>query len=118
MLEPLLDEVAVAGKPGRPRKRFGTVAGDKGYDGKRSRSAIRSRGGEPLIPRRKNADGQYPADAVGFDKERYRQRNVVERLFGRLKEHRRVATRYDKLADSFRAFVVLGCVRIWAENLL
>ena len=59
MLEPLLDEVAVAGRPGRPRKRFGTVAGDKGYDGKRSDSAIRSRGCEPLIARRRNADGAF-----------------------------------------------------------
>lgn len=118
MLEPLLDSVSIGGKPGRPRKRFETVSGDKGYDGEPSRAAIRSRGCEPLIPHRKNRDGLYPAAAEGFDKEAYKRRNVVERLIGRLKEHRRIATRYDKLAESFKTFVILGCVRIWVENLL
>ena len=45
-------------------------------------------------------------------------RRAVERTIGRLKEHRRIATRYDKLAASFRAFIILGCIRIWAQKLL
>jgi transposase len=118
MLEPLLDAVCVTGKPGRPRKRFGTVSGDKGYDGAASRAAIRSRGSQPLIPHRKKRDGTYPDSGEGFDKERYRQRNVVERLIARLKEYRRIATRYDKLAESFRSFVLIGFIRIWLKDLL
>jgi transposase len=43
----------------------------------------------------------------------YRERNVVERLVGRLKEYRRIATRYDKLAASYLAFVQLVAIRIW-----
>ena len=118
MLDPLLDDVSIGGKPGPVRTRFEVVAGDKGYDGKALREAIRSRGSQPLIPTRKLRDGSYPEHAAEFDKEQYRRRNVVERLIGRLKEHRRIATRYDKLAESFKAFVLLGCVRIWLENLL
>ena len=118
MLEPLLDDVSIAGKPGPPRRRFSVVAGDKGYDGTALREAILWRGSQPLIPARKLSDGSHPARSAGFDQDAYRQRNVVERLFGRLKEHRRIATRYDKLAESFKSFVILGCVRIWLENLL
>jgi transposase len=43
----------------------------------------------------------------------YRERNVVERLVGKLKEYRRIATRYDKVAASYLAFVQLAAVRMW-----
>jgi len=46
-----------------------------------------------------------------FDKPKYRQRNAIERLFGWLKEHRRLCTRYCKLAESFAAMVTLACWR-------
>ena len=118
MLEPLLDSVAIAGKPGRPRRRFATVAGDKGYDSDAARQAIAARGSTPLIPHRKKKDGTYPERAERFDKIQYKRRNVVERLIGKLKEYRHLATRYDKLADSFRAFVLLGFIRIWLKDLL
>jgi transposase len=48
-----------------------------------------------------------------MDRKLYRERNVVERLVGRLKEYRRIATRYDKLAASYLAFVQLAAIRIW-----
>ncbi|MFV1943120.1 transposase, partial [Pseudomonas luteola] len=44
-----------------------------------------------------------------FDRPKYKQRNVIERMFGWLKERRRLATRYDKLARSFEAMVTLAC---------
>ncbi len=118
MLEPLLDAVAIGGKPGRPRCRFATVAGDKGYDIPRVRQAIEQRGSTPLIPHKKRRDGSYPPGSEDFDKTQYKRRNVVERLFGKLKECRHLATRYDKLAESFRAFVLLGFIRIWLKDLL
>ena len=118
MLKTLLDGVKIRGKPGPPRTRFDVVAGAKGYDGEEQREAIRERGAEPLIPHRKKRDGTYPERAARFDKEQYKRRNVVERLIGRLKEYRRIATRYDKLAESFRAFVLIGFIRIWTQNLL
>ena len=116
MLEPLLDAVSIGGKPGRPRRRFEVVAGAKGYDSRAVRQAIAARGSTPLIPRRKRTDGSYPQSADGFDKIQYKRRNVVERLIGRIKECRRVATRYDKLAETFRGFVLLAFIRIWLKN--
>ena len=118
MLEPLLESVRIAGRPGAPRRHFETVSGDKGYDGAAMRQSIRSHGSTPVIPHRKSRDGSYPPEAAGFDKAQYRRRNVVERLIGRLKENRRIATRYDKLAQTFRSFVLLGFIRIWSKTLL
>lgn len=118
MLKPLLDDVSIGGKPGAPRRRFDVVAGDKGYDGASQRVAIRQRGSTPLIPHRKRKDGSYPDRAEGFDQQKYKKRNVVERLIGKLKEFRRIATRYDKLAESFRCFVIIGFIRIWTKDLL
>ena len=94
------------------------MAGDKGYDGAELRETIRDHGSKPLIPHRQRPDGSYPEEAEGFDKELYKRRNVVERLIGKLKEYRRVATRYDKLAESFRCFVLIGFIRIWLKGLL
>ena len=118
VVEPLLDEVSIAGKRGRPRKRFTTVAGDKGYDIPRVRQAIEQRGSAALIPHKRLRDGSYPSGSEGFDKVQYKRRNVVERLIGRLKECRHLAMRYDKLAESFRAFVLLAFIRIWLKDLL
>lgn len=110
--------MAVGGKPGPPRTRFGRVAGDKAYDSDSIRKDLRSRGSEPVIPHRKRPDGSYPPSAAGFDKGVYRRRNVVERLINRLKEFRRIATRYDKLLESFKAFILLGFIMIWLKDLI
>jgi transposase len=118
MLETLLDDVAIAGKTGRPRKRFAIVAGDKGYDIPRVRQQIEQRGSTPLIPHKKLRDGSYAPGSEEFDKIQYKRRNIVERLIGKLKECRHLAMRFDKLADSFRAFVLLGFIRIWLKDLL
>lgn len=118
MVEGLLGSVAIAGKPGRPKQRFTTVAGDKGYDIPRVREEIAARGSTALIPHKRLRDGSYPPGSEDFDKIQYKQRNVVERLIGKLKECRHLAMRFDKLADSFRAFVLLGFIRIWLKNLL
>lgn len=47
----------------------------------------------------------------------YRNRNVVERCFGKLKEYRRIATRYDNTARNYLAMVKLGCIRIFYKRL-
>ncbi len=117
-VNPLLDQVAIGGLPGRPRQRFDCLAGDKGYDSRRIRSDLRQRGMEPIIAHRNLPNGQYPPQAADFDKERYRQRNAVERLIGKLKEFRRIATRFEKLAHHFIAIVQIGFIRIWLKNLL
>jgi transposase len=115
---PLLDGVRIRGKPGPPRQRFERIAGDKAYDSEAIRGDIRRRRSEPVISHRRRPDGTYPPSAEGFDKETYRRRNVVERLIGKLKEFRRIATRYDKLAESFKCFILLGFIRLWLKDLL
>lgn len=78
---------------------------DKGYDSDANRAAVRRRGAEPCIPPRKNRK-----EAIAYDRHLYRERNVVERYFGRLKQHRRVATRFDKKAANFLGFVWVASI--------
>ncbi|MEL6109147.1 MAG: IS5 family transposase [Planctomycetota bacterium] len=88
------------------RNRPDAVAGDRAYSAKAIRESITHRYIEPVIPERKNETVDAP-----FDRACYRRRNIVERLIGWLKESRRVATRYDKLAASYLAFVKLAAIR-------
>lgn len=87
-----------------------TVMGDKGYDSDKLRGQLSSARIEPVIPARSNRRNRRP-----FDGERYKQRNLVERFIGRLKENRRVATRYDKKASHYEAFVVLAALKNWLK---
>lgn len=122
-MEAVLDAVRVArcGR-GRPRKRPGSLNLDKGYSSRRCREALRRRGIRGMIPERRDqrADrqgkGRMGGRPVWFDRERYRQRSWVERCFGRLKQWRRIATRYDKLEESYLAWVTLGSVLIWLAS--
>jgi transposase len=86
------------------------VLGDAGYDADRAREALLLRGVLPVIPA--NPVRKEPAR---LDRELHRLRNRVERLVSRLKQFRAVATRYDKTAESFLAFVHLAAVRIWTR---
>ncbi len=92
---------------GRPKLRPRTLVGDRGYTGRPSRDYLRRRGISAVIP-------QFKTERVPrlMDWALYRERNIVERLVGRLKEYRRIATRYDKLAASYLAFVHLAAIRI------
>ena len=117
-VDALLDSVAIGGKPGPKRSRFEAISGDKAYDSQAIRRKLRQRRTKPVIAHRKNRQGEYPPEAAQFDKTLYRQRNVVERLIGRLKENRRIATRYEKQADCYRAMILMGFIRIWLKNLL
>ena len=84
------------------------VLADKGYDGDEVRQTLLLRGILPVIPPRSNRIEPVPCDY-----RRYKDRNRVERMFNRLKQFRRIATRYDKTATSFLAFLNLAAVRIW-----
>jgi transposase len=86
----------------------GQMLADKGYDSDAVRDDIRKRGGEALIPTRATRKVQHLVD-----KAIYALRNRIERFFNRIKNSRRVATRYDKLVESFAAFVLLATVRLW-----
>ena len=78
---------------------------DKAYDGDDLRAAIVERGALPVIPNKSNRKHIHPFDAA-----RYRDRNVIERMFCRLKDFRRIATRYDKLARNFLAAVLIAAM--------
>jgi transposase len=84
------------------------LIGDAGYDADRAREALLLRGVLPVIPANPVRKGPVP-----LDRDLYRLRNRVERLVNRLKQYRAVATRYDKTAESFLAFVHLAAARVW-----
>jgi len=105
----LLEQGAVKRRgPGRPKLRPRTIMGDKGYTGRPVRDYLRRHGISAVIPQLKT---EKTPRLMNWDL--YRERNVVERLVGRLKEYRRIATRYDKLAASYLAFVRLAAIRMW-----
>ncbi len=76
--------------------------GDKGYDSNAIRRKIEARGAAPNIPPKSNRRWK-PC----FSPALYRDRNAIERMFGRIKDFRRIATRYDRLAQNFLAAVCL-----------
>jgi transposase len=78
---------------------------DKGYDGDAFRADIAGRGAISVIPNKSNRTILHR-----FDKRAYKGRNVIERCFCRLKDFRRIATRYDKLARNFLAAVQLAAL--------
>jgi transposase len=88
------------------------VIADKGYDADRVRAHIRAQGAIPNIPNRSNRTKKFR-----WKKALYRQRNHVERFFNKLKQFRRVATRYDKIGAAFLAFVKLASMRIWLRSI-
>ena len=95
--EPLMErgEVKRWGR-GRPKLRPHRVVGDKAYSSRKIRQYARRRGLRITIPRKRNECRARP-----FDRGAYRRRNRVERLINRLKQFRRLATRYEKRAENY-----------------
>lgn len=83
------------------------AAMDKAYDSNAIRAKLAAKGIDPVIPPKANR-----LEIIFYDKEQYKQRNKVERLFNKLKQFRRVATRYEKLKATFLAFVTLALIII------
>lgn len=88
-----------------------TLIGDKGYDSDEFRAALKAKGIEPCIPPRsgRNAPATY-------SKTLYKQRHKVENTFAKLKDWRRVATRYDRCADIFFAAITIAATVIFWLN--
>jgi len=86
------------------------VLADKGYDGKPVIDAVSKCGANPVIPSRKTARNPRAIDLY-----LYRERNVIERFFGFLKQFRRVATRYDKHIQNYLGFVKIATIAIWIK---
>ncbi len=84
---------------------------DKGYDGDDVRSSLLIKGILPVIPPRANRK-----DPAACDFHAYKDRNCIERMFNKLKQSRRIATRYDKTALSFLSFLNIAASRIWVKD--
>lgn len=86
------------------------VLADKGYDSDEIIQIILQKGAAPVIPPRSNRKMPRP-----YDKTLYKQRNLIERAFNKLKHCRRIATRYDRKAQNFLAFIYLAAAVTWSE---
>ena len=84
------------------------IVADKGYDPDAFVEAISAQGSQPVTPPRSNR-----LNPRSYDRHLYKSRNLIERFFSRIKQFRRIATRYDKLAKSFLSFVHLACAFVW-----
>ena len=84
------------------------MLGDKAYDSAELRGELNERGTKPVIPNRSNRK-----QPLSFNKRLYKERRRIENAFGRLKDFRRIATRYDRLARNFLAAVCLVAALVW-----
>ena len=99
---------AVMNEPGPDPK---VLLADRGYDASAVRADVESRGGTPVIPTKRNRKVHVP-----MDRHAHAVRNRIERIIGRIKNVRRVATRHDKTAASFLGFVQLTAIRLWLRH--
>jgi transposase len=98
-------EIAITLLEGKESK---YVIADKGYDTNRIREHLKATNREAVIPNNENRSLKYK-----YDKHIYKERFQVERLFQKLKEWRRIATRYEKSLIMYQGMVAIGCLLLW-----
>ena len=114
MLEETLESVSIPGVMRKNKNRAGMMLADKGYDSLNIRSYLRSRRMVAVIPSRGLRPGarnrrRGPKPKLKMD--HYKERNIIERLIGWLKNCRRIATRFEKYASSFLTMVKLAFIK-------
>ncbi len=123
MFEPLMAQLRITRPMGRPRTKPDALLGDKAYSSRAIRAHLRQRGITAVIPepddqkRHRQRRGSRGGRPPGFDADRYKDRNVVERGFNNTKQWRGLATRYDRLALSYRGAAVLRAITLWLKRL-
>lgn len=118
-LKALLESTCVRRRTGHRRRRPRRLVADKGYDAQWVRGYLRARGVRSTIPERQVRTGarrRRRGRKPKFDKEHYRQRNAIERLVGHLKECRRLATRFEKLALHFLGMLKLAFIERYLKT--
>jgi len=122
MLTATLSEIRVPGARGRPRSRPDRVLADKGYPSKANRAWLRERGIAATIPERDDQIAHRrkrrgrPIDFGRQQRTRYRDRNVVERCFNKLKQWRGIAMRSDKTARNYHPGLCLAATLHWLTS--
>src|SRR5262249_24706582 len=88
-----------------------SLLGDKGYDSDDIRDDLAERGIEPVIRPRSNRKSP-----IEYDREAYKRRNLIERCVNRLKQFRRIATRYEKTARAYLSMLCIAASRLWIKT--
>ena len=115
--ETLLNRVGIIRKSGHLKSRPKTVLADKGYSSHKLRNYLKIKGIKAVIPLKSNEKASRDGRRK-LDTRKYKKRNVVERCFGVLKEHRRIATRSEKTARNYLCMLKLGSIRLFLKRLL